>query len=171
MPSSFDELNCSLLPTALNAYIFLSTIVTNHNSGTGRSGVWTIQGIIVSAQGQPAYSSSRLLCGCWIFFLLLFFLFCCLFHPHEHKISVCSLRACCVLLFFILSFSDFYLLGLNHLVVSLSISSLLETGEPPCTKTGFPLVLSFPRQSSLSGLCLAPLLFWFCILQVLLCQN
>lgn len=26
-------------------------------------------------------------------FLLFFFLFCCLFHPHEQKISVCSLRA------------------------------------------------------------------------------
>lgn len=77
------------------------------------------------------------------FFLLLLLLFCCLFHPHEQKISVCSLRACCVLLFFILSFSDFYLLGLNHLVVSLSISSLLETGEPPCTKTGFPLGCPF----------------------------
>lgn len=75
--------------------------------------------------------------------LVLFFLFCCLFHPHEQKISLCSLRACCVLLFFILPFSDFYLLGLNHLVVSLSISSLLETGEPPCTKTGFPLGCPF----------------------------
>lgn len=78
--------------------------------------------------------------GFWFFFFVS--------PTRTNEMSVRSLRTCFVLCF-ILSFSNIHLLDSNHLVVTLPISSLLETGEPPSTKTGCPdpLMLPFIRQS------------------------